>query len=200
MVGQFGDEYQIVIERSQNAVSAQFTLFLRSIKELLCETRKRIPKSEIHLMRYADFIESKIFTGIPESNLFRFSSKKQIKTLIEGRELSENEKKLYASAMKLSLLESKNIKTLQINTNVSDTLDSINSLDGVLSSRLRRINSSQKVLKNKYIILGPNSLDDEYLSYTSQKKNSGNLLRENIIISYQNNVKHNVPEYSYDKN
>lgn len=200
MVDYFGGEYKIVMERPQNSVRASFDLFLRSVKGLLRETKEKIPETEVHLVKYADFIENKIFNGIPESNSFQFSSKNEIRTLIDGVNFYENEKKMYESAMRLSLLEAKNIKQYERSVDVSDTLDSINSLDSILSNRLRRINNSKLSSNVNFIALKQNSTKDEDVFYNvSTRKNLSSPNTNKITYQNQPN-KHNYSEQNNVKN
>lgn len=200
MTDQFGDGYKIIAERPQNKVDAYFALFLRSIKSLIRETKRKIPESNTHLLNYANFIENKIFYGIPESNIFKFSSKNEIKILIEGSGLSKEKAKMYESAMKLSVLESKNIELFEKDVNLSDTLDSINSLDNILSNRLRRINSSRLSNDSDFINVKMNQKNDVELIYIVSEKNIKNLPNINTI-KYQNESSDNQwAGYDYVKN
>lgn len=199
MTGPFGNEYKIVIESQQNVVSAQFRIFLKSIKRLLNNTKRKIPSEDISSKFYADFIEKKVFTGISKSNQFKLSSKYQIKNMIDGTNKPENEEKLQEMAMKLAVLESKNIESMQTKMSISDALESINSLDTILYGRLKRISSARMESKNNFVVITLNTTDDGQLKYSALKKDNNIIPKDGTII-FKNKISQDVQGYNYDKN
>lgn len=87
---------------------------------------------------YSSFIRDKIFNGIQENNKFANPRQSQIKMLIES-DKNKKYSNMYNSALEISLAETKNLDFLYDNRNVSETLDSINSIDDALLRRLKRI-------------------------------------------------------------
>lgn len=202
MTSSWNTEYKVVIKVSQSVASAQFRQLMVSIKTLLKDTKKRIPKSDKRLLEYSDFIESKVFKGIEKSDQFQFSSQSKLKNLIaeNNNNQSESAKKLYEKAIRLSLLESKNIASEQDDLTVADTLESINSIDGILSSRLGRINKSRIVSKKEFITFPVIHQGNEQLRSINSVKRSNNLKINKINkISFENQKHHEIQEHAYVK-
>ena len=202
MTSSWNTEYKVVIKVSQSVASAQFRQLMVSIKMLLKDTKKRIPKSDKRLLEYSDFIETKVFKGIEKSDRFQFSSQSKLKNLIaeNNNNQSESAKKLYEKAIRLSLLESKNIASEQDDLTVADTLESINSIDGILSSRLGRINKSRIVSKKEFITFPVIHQGNEQLrAINSVKRSNSSKINKINKISFENQKHHEIQEHAYVK-
>lgn len=175
MVETFLTNTVIVMESESSKRMAAFNKIFKNIDHSLSTMEMKISKDDKGLKLYSSFIRDKIFSGIQENNKFASPRKSQVKMLIESASIKKYAK-LYNSALKISLTETKNLEFQYNNRNISETLESINSVDDVLLRRLKRIKSfeNQKSLSvrmdfqaNKLSTVTPAYITKSHLSNIS---------------------------------
>lgn len=176
MVETFLTNTVIVMKSESSKRMTAFNKIFKNIEHSLSTIDTKIETSDKELKLYSSFIRDKIFSGVQENNKFASPRKSQIKMFIDSVSIQKYDQ-LYNSALEISLNETKNLDFLYDNQNISETLDSISSVDDVLLRRLKRIKSleNQKSLSVR-MDFHTNKLSTVTPAYTT-KNNLGNMSR-----------------------
>lgn len=163
---------RMIMKTPEAKLQAQFRQFFKNIETVLNKIDESIPATHLSTKKYASFIREKTFFGISNSDKFQTSKKSRIKMVINSAN-SEQSIKMYSKILELSVLESKNLIGEYEVDELSNVLDSLNSLDGVLYERTQMVNKSLgEIDKYNFSVIDNTSQSQVGLLHPENNKNA----------------------------